>query len=378
MKLVITGGHLSPALSVIENLPSDIKPYFIGRKHTFEGDKSLSLEYLTISSMSIPFIDIPNSRLQRKFTIYTIPSILKFPYVLIKTIVILKRVKPDVVLGFGGYISFAVSLCSFFLRIPVVIHEQTLEVGLSNKIVSKFAKKVCISWKSSERFFPKKKIVFTGNPVEKELFDDSVLKDELPQLTKLKSLKLPVIYITGGSSGSHFINTLIEENLTELLGKYVLIHQAGASLKFKDFDRLESIRKNLDSNLRDRYSIVKFINPHHFFSVIAASDLVIGRAGINTLTQLILLQKPVLFIPLPFSQNNEQTKNALFMKELGLSEVLSQKKLDKTLFVDKIERMLKKIDSYKIKNTKDVLEKNAEEKIIKVVKDVFKKSKKKK
>lgn len=378
MKLVITGGHLSPALCVIENLPLDIKPYFVGRKHTFEGDKSLSLEYLTVSQMDIPFINIPSSRFQRKFTIYTIPSILKFPYVLAKTVFILGRIKPDVVLGFGGHISFAVSLCAFFLQIPVVIHEQTLEAGLSNKIVSKFAKKVCISWRSSERFFPKKKTVVTGNPIEKEIVDNSKLAEDLPQLTELKKLNLPIIYITGGSGGSHFINGLIEENLGELLEKYAIIHQAGANLRFKDFERLNNLRQNLDGKLKSRYVIVKFIEPGYFPSVVAASNLVIGRSGINTVTQLIFLKKPALLIPLPFSQNNEQTKNALFMKDLGLAEVLSQNKLNKNLFLNRIERMLENINSYKIKNGKEVLEMNSEEKIIKVAKDVFKKSKKKK
>ncbi|MEK7451076.1 MAG: glycosyltransferase, partial [Patescibacteria group bacterium] len=164
MRVIIIGGHLSPALSIIEKLPKTDKVLFIGRKYVFEGDQALSLEYKTIQSLKIPFVNLITGRLQRKFTKHTIPSLLKLPYGFMRSILALIKFQPDVVLSFGGYLSFPVVLSAFLLRIPIVIHEQTLEAGLANKILSVFAKKICISWETSRKFFPKGKIVLTGNP----------------------------------------------------------------------------------------------------------------------------------------------------------------------------------------------------------------------
>jgi len=155
MKIVIIGGHLAPALSVMEALPKNTKILFIGRKYALEGDSALSLEYKVVTDLNIPFVGLNTGRLQRKVTKYTFLSLLKFPFGIIKSFLILIRFRPDVVMGFGGYVSIPVIVCAFILRIPVVIHEQTMEAGLANRIVSLFAKKICISWNTSRKYFPK-------------------------------------------------------------------------------------------------------------------------------------------------------------------------------------------------------------------------------
>ena len=110
MRVIIIGGHLSPALSIIEKLPKTDKVLFIGRKYVFEGDQALSLEYKTIQSLKIPFVNLITGRLQRKFTKHTIPSLLKLPYGFMRSILALIKFQPDVVLSFGGYLSFPVVL----------------------------------------------------------------------------------------------------------------------------------------------------------------------------------------------------------------------------------------------------------------------------
>src|SRR3989344_5071506 len=219
MKIIIVGGHLSPALSVLDALPKNWEILFVGRKYVFEGEKSLSLEYKIINDLKIPFEEISTGRLQRKFTKNTIPSLFKLPSGFFKAFGILRKFQPDVVLGFGGYLQIPVIFASFFLKIPVVLHEQTLESGFSNKICSPIAKKICISWESSVKFFPKTKTVLTGNPIRKDIID----KSQIPN-------SRPLIYVTGGSSGSHFINSLIEQVLKKILIDFKLIHQTGGSL----------------------------------------------------------------------------------------------------------------------------------------------------
>ena len=390
MRITIVGGHLSPALAVIENLPKDTEVLFIGRKYVFEGDKTLSLEYRTINKQKIPFAEISTGRWQRKFTRFTIASLFKIPYGFIQSFIILRKFKPDVFLGFGGYLSLPLGLAAFILRIPIVIHEQTLEAGITNRILSIFAKKICISWETSFKYFPKDKTVFTGNPIRKFSLSSRLKWRDLSQQTLLKEIPrqarndTPVIYITGGSSGSHFINTLVEGCIRQLLEKFNVFHQTGDAQKYHDFDRLQNFRESLPFALKARYAITKFVEPENIGSVIKVADLVVSRAGINTITELIFFKKPSLLIPIPFSQRNEQVKNALFLKSLGLAEVFYQDALDSKKFLRFIEEMFNNKSRYKIlnrsmKQVQDMVQddkKSAAKKIIEVLEYAKKNNKK--
>ncbi len=170
MKLLIVaggGGHFAPALSVIEKLPKDWDLLLVGRKYSLEGDAALSLEYQTAERMHIPFRMLTTGRIQRKLTRHSLLSLLKTPIGMVQALSILRDFKPDVVLSFGGYVAVPLVLAAHFLRIPIIIHEQTFGAGLANKISSRFADKVCISWEESRKYFPNGKVVVTGNPVRK-------------------------------------------------------------------------------------------------------------------------------------------------------------------------------------------------------------------
>ncbi|MDP2637856.1 MAG: UDP-N-acetylglucosamine--N-acetylmuramyl-(pentapeptide) pyrophosphoryl-undecaprenol N-acetylglucosamine transferase [Candidatus Levybacteria bacterium] len=371
MKIALIGGHLSPALSVLESLPKEDKVLFVGRKYAFEGDNALSLEYKTITSLNVPFVGLNTGRLQRKLTAHTISSLLKLPLGLLRSFIILVKFRPDVVVGFGGYVSFPVIFSAYLLRVPIVIHEQTLEAGFANKILSKFASKVCISWNSSRKYFPREKIVFTGNPIREPKIDSSIGSGAKLKINKEKN-NLPLIYVTGGSSGSHFINVLLEGCVRELLEKYNVIHQTGDAQEFHDFDRLEKIKNNLSPELRQRYILNKFINPSEVSSLLREASLVISRSGMNTITELIYFEKPSLLIPLPYSQNNEQLKNAKFLERLGLGKVLLQNELDSKKLFQAISLMFNNINNYKIDagERKKLPRQSAAQSIIEVIKYV--------
>ena len=365
MKIILTGGHLTPALAVIEELSSkgrsasgrkSHKILFIGRKYALEGDPALSLEYKTINSLKIPFASITTGRLQRIFTRHTIPSLFKIPFGFIQAFKIVNDFRPDVVLGFGGYLSLPVIFSAFFLRIPIVIHEQTLDGGIANRIASKFAQKICISWETSQRFFPKEKTVLTGNPIKAELLK-----------SKIKNQKSKIIYITGGSLGSHVINILVEGSIEKLLQKFNIIHQTGEAKEYNDFERLQALKNNLPGDLKKRYVLKKFLNSFEVSRAITNSDLVVSRAGINTICEIMFLQKPSLLIPISFS--SEQARNALFLKKLGLAEVFLEKNLTSVKFQNAIESMTKNIEIYKknIHAAKSLIKKDAAKKIARVV-----------
>jgi UDP-N-acetylglucosamine--N-acetylmuramyl-(pentapeptide) pyrophosphoryl-undecaprenol N-acetylglucosamine transferase len=365
MKIVLIGGHLAPALSVLEALPKDVKVLFIGRKYALEGDNSLSLEYKTITSLKIPFVGLNTGRLQRKVTKHTIFSLLKLPSGIIKSFLILIGFRPDVVVGFGGYVSIPVAFCAYLLGIPVVIHEQTTEVGLANKMVAGFAKKICISWDSSRNYFPKNKVVLTGNPLRKFSIFNSKFS--------LFNNKLPTIYVTGGSSGSHAVNILIEEVIEKLLDSYNIIHQVGDAQEYHDFNRLTKLKQGLPEKVRDNYILQKLIDPSQIGDLINLSSLVISRSGINTVTELIHFEKPALLIPLPFSQNNEQLKNAKFLEKIGLAVVREQSELNGKKLLRTVAQMFRNINKFKIdeKEKVNLHGKNAAQNIIAVIKNVY-------
>lgn len=368
MKILITGGHLSPALSVINELKNEDILY-VGRKYALEGDRVFSLEYQTIKNLGIPFFSITTGRLQRKFTKHTISSFLKLPFGFSQSLYILKRFKPDIVLGFGSYVSLPVIIAAYFLKIPIVIHEQTLEAGMANKIASRFAAKICVSWNSSIRFFPKNKTILTGNPLKKEIIEIQNHEFETQNLT-------PLICITGGSLGSHFINNLVMESVKKLVGNFRIVHQTGDARQYKDFDDLMKLREGFGENAKN-YTLKKFLSRQETAECFKKACLVVSRAGINTVTELLFLEKPSLLIPLPFSQGNEQLKNAQFLKKQGLGEVLEQKKATPENFIQTLEKMLDNLNEYKTAS-KDLVDKSAALKIAEVISNVYKKKKIKK
>ncbi len=359
MKILIVGGHFTPALSVIEELPKDAEVVYVGRKHALEGDKAISLEYETINKMGIPFIELKTGRFQRSFTRHAVPSLGRVPLGLTRGFFILRKEKPDVVLAFGGYLSWPMIIGASLLKIPTVIHEQTLTAGAANRFLAKFADKICISFESSKKYFPKEKTVLTGNPIRHAI--------QHPSKKLEVSKELPLVYITGGSLGSHFINSLVGENLSNLLEKFIVVHQVGASEEFRDYEKLSILKEGVNNDKRQRYTLSKFFSPQETGAIMKAASVVVARSGINTVSELIVLQKPALLIPIPKTSANEQMENAIFFEKSGLGEVIEQKDLNPGVFLDKLNRMVKNIDKYKLNSSKSHFPKNAAAKIVEII-----------
>jgi len=385
-KIVISGGHLTPALAVIEELikRGNWEIFYIGRKYSAEGDKTPSLESMVISSEAknkgfliqekgLWFIPINFGRLQHKFTRYTISAFLRIPFGFLQAFFHLLRIKPNVVLSFGSYVGVPVVLAGWLLGIPIVIHEQTTVVGLGNKINSFFAKKICLSWPETLNQFPKEKTVLTGNPLRPDIFKTNAkilstlfrAKRETRASLKFEKGK-PLILVTGGNQGSHRINIAIEGTLEKLLTKYNLFHQTGHLSALEDFERLEEKRGKLPTKLKDNYHLKKYVTGEEWGTLLSKADLVISRAGINTIAELIALGKPQLLIPIPWLPGDEQTKNAQMVKKIGLGEILPQDDLTPENLYKKVEMMMGKINVYQqaAEKNKNLVVKNATQKIV--------------
>lgn len=331
MKIVVTGGHFSPAYSIIQKIRNGNEILVVGRKHAFEEDKSETFEYKVCKKLDIPFKSIKTGRLSRRLSLNTFKSLAKFPIGIYKSTKILKDFKPDVVVTFGGYIGLPVAIAAFLLKIPVVLHEQTQKAGLSSKLISKFSTVILVSFESSREFFKGKNVVLTGNPLRSEFFDKN--KNSL-------GIQNPSIYVTGGSTGSHFINDIVSKILPNLLSDYQVFHQTGDSKEFNDYDNLKKINHK-------NYNVAKFYNPSEVFELLKSVDLVISRSGINTVCEIIATGAVSLLVPLPIGQLNEQKDNAIFVKQLGIGDFMLQVDITPEKLLERIDDMIRNKQSFK-------------------------------
>lgn len=310
MKIIITGGHVTPALAVIDLLAkSDHVIIFVGRKHALSGDRSESFEFQEIQKRHIQFIDLRAGRLSMS----SFRNLLLIPSGFIEAFKLLKKQKPDVILSFGGYIALPVAFCGWIQKIPVVTHEQTIAPGITSKLIARFAKFVCITFPQTSRFFNKKNTIITGNPIRSAIFN----VDKKPFHIEKTGKK--VLYVTGGSLGSHAINLAVAEIMHSLLKKYIVIHQCGSTTEFDDFKHLSRIKA-------PNYHVAKHFLDDEIGYIYNCADIVIARSGANTILELIALKKPAVLIPLPIARHDEQLKHAKLLEKAGAAVIYDQEK----------------------------------------------------
>ncbi len=318
-KIVITGGHVTPALAVIDVIRRthpETEIVFIGRKYNNNKENTESFEYKEIKRRSIRFYHLITGRFTRTVSIQTLLDAIAIPYGFYSAWRILQFQKPDLIFSFGGYLAFPVATVASWLGIPVFTHEQTIHPGLANQKIAKIASKIFISFPESIHFFPRDKTVVTGNPIRESVFV-AKQKINIPE-------HIPCIYVTGGSLGAHAINQHIERILNDLLTDYVVIHQTGNLREYNDYDRLNQFRNSLSKEKQERYIIKTHVEDDEIGSIFKACDVVVSRSGANTFFELIALKKPAVLIPLPLAAYDEQHKHARILKEAGAAEIFEQ------------------------------------------------------
>lgn len=341
MKIVITGGHHSSALPVIKKLKEkvpDIQILWMGHKYSMKNDKNPTLEYIEITSLGIPFYNLKAGKVYKT---YDIGRLLKVPLGFFQAFWFLVRNRPDAIMSFGGYLAAPVVIAGYFLKIPSLTHEQTVVAGYSNTLISKFVKKVLVSWHESEKYFPKNKVFYTGIPLREEIFKISSGSFEINK-------GLLTIYVSAGKTGSHIINENIKDSLKDLLTFCNVIHQCGDNSVYNDFEKLENEYKNIRESVRGKYFLRRFVLQDEIGEAYMKADLVISRSGAHTISEIIALQKPSLLIPIPWVSHNEQYENATMVKNLGLGVILDQERLNSKNLVDTIKYCFSNLSSYKL------------------------------
>jgi len=342
MKLLITGGHLTPALAVIEELrqkhPS-VEVIFIGRAFLQEREGMQSREREEMEKRSIPYFEIEAPKFHRTYFWRNLEELPRFFPSVKAVYTILKQHRPDVFLSFGGYLAMPVALLCKVLRIPIITHEQTKTAGLANQWIARLANTVAISYEDSKKFFPREKVVLTGNPVR-----PSFLKTirQKPAWAKAFNSDLPMLFVTGGSQGSHVLNTTVAAVLPELLQKVCLVHQCGASMNARYLKELLGVRQELPPELQSRYHPAEWFAEEEVAWLFQNSALVLSRSGANTVQEILVSGVPAVFVPLPFAHNNEQLKNAQWLEEQGSALLLLQKDLLPDALLDTLKSALRR------------------------------------
>ena len=289
-----TGGHIYPAIAIANELKSrfpDAEFLFVGAKDRME------MEKVPHAGFNIKGLWI--SGIQRKLTMKN----LSFPFKVISSIwdarKIIKSFKPNVAIGTGGFASGPLLRVAASNNIPTLIQEQNSYPGITNKLLSKKAKKICVAYDGLERFFPKEKIIKTGNPVRQDLLDiDSKVAEAKKYFNLIEGKK--TLLVIGGSLGARRINELVRDELDYFNTLNIqVIWQCG---------KLYYTTYKIDGNEK-HIQLYEFIN--NMDLAYAAADIIISRAGASSVSELCIVGKPVIFIPSPNVAEDHQTKNAM-------------------------------------------------------------------
>lgn len=348
--IFVTGGHATPAVACINELRNSgfSNIVYIGQKKSILFDKNVSSEYRLITEkLGLPFKSIIAGKLSLFFDLNSLIWLLRLPVGFLHALYFHLRYRPKLVLTFGSHVGLPVVFWASFLRTPVIAHEQTVTLGKANRIIQNMATKVCYSWENSTYAEEYKsnpdKYTYTGNPIRKEIFE--VKTDNL----QFSDTSKKTIFITGGNQGAHSMNEFFFNHLEQIVQKYNVIHQTGSNTVYNDLEKAEELAKKLNIN-----GIVYIPKPYIFVEEMAEAYnkafVVIGRAGANTVTELLALQKKSILIPIPTTSGNEQFLNADFLSKLGLSIVINQTDLSKT----DILKVLDQISYLDIKNHEDI------------------------
>lgn len=318
-----TGGHIFPAIAIaneIKNKYPNSDILFVGAKGKMEMEK--------VPQAGYKIIGLPINGFQRKITFSNFILPFKLVYSLIKAFFILKKYKPDVVIGVGGYASGPILRVASFASIPTIIQEQNSFPGKTNRILSKVVTKICVAYDGLENFFPKEKIVFTGNPVRNEMVSISGKKEEAISFFGLDSNKKTILVI-GGSLGARTLNESIVSESKKIQENQVQVLWQCGKFYYPQY------KENVEEFKRAGIHLNEFIFKMDL--AYACADVIISRAGAISVSELTLIGKPVILVPSPNVSDDHQTKNALALVNKSAALLVKDTEAKNNLFNEVID-----------------------------------------
>jgi UDP-N-acetylglucosamine--N-acetylmuramyl-(pentapeptide) pyrophosphoryl-undecaprenol N-acetylglucosamine transferase len=348
-----TGGHLFPALSIANEIKArvpEVDILFVGALGRMEMER--------VPIAGYPIYGLPVIGMPRKFSL----KMFKFLWLLNKSMFearkIVRNFKPDIAIGVGGYASGPLLKAANQKGIPTVIQEQNSYAGVTNKLLAKSARKICVAYQGMEKYFPQDKLVVTGNPIRQNLLE-KVDKKEALKLLGLKG-NMPVVLMLGGSLGAKTLNESILDNMDFVDHSGVqVIWQSGKVYH-------NAILERLNGKLRENIQLHQFLA--HMDKAFAVADLVISRAGAATISEICLLGKPSILVPSPNVAEDHQTKNAMALVDNNAAVMVKDSDAVKNLFPTAFELIKDKEKLAELsKNSKQMARPNATADIVNVI-----------
>ncbi|MFT3754259.1 MAG: undecaprenyldiphospho-muramoylpentapeptide beta-N-acetylglucosaminyltransferase [Paludibacter sp.] len=355
-----TGGHIFPAISIANALKKrlpDAEILFVGALGRMEMER--------VPAAGYPIEGLPVSGFDRKNMLRNVKVLMNLFRSIIKARGIIRRFKPDAAIGVGGYASAPTLRAASAFGIPTVLQEQNSYAGVTNKLLAKKAKRICVAYEGLDRFFSKDKIILTGNPVRQDLFLVKPKAIEAYQFFNLDPHKKTIL-VVGGSLGARTVNQSIIAGLAKLSEKDVqIIWQTG---KFY----IEDARKAAEPFASPKLIVQDFVSRMDYAYSIA--DLVVSRAGASSISELCLLAKPVILVPSPNVAEDHQTQNAMALVRKDAAVMIRDVDAKEQLVAKTLELIDNEVELNKLSENilklaqKDSADRIADE-ILKLIKD---------
>ena len=326
LKIVLTGGgtagHVMPHIALLPDMKD--------RNWLVSYIGSSGIEKKLMKEQGIPFYEIPTGKLRRYLSVENFTDLFKILGGIFASFRHLIKLKPDVVFSKGGFVSVPVSVAARLLSIPVVTHESDVTPGLANKLITPLASKIIYAFPETARYLPSAKSISGGIPVRKELHNGSRSK-ALSLCGFTEEDTRPVILCMGGSQGAKSLNEAIEKALPELSQRFRIIHLTGSgkslSISHEAYKGFEFVSKELKD-------------------LLSLADIVLGRAGANSIFELLELRKPMILVPLVVGSRGDQVLNAQSFAKEGWAMVLEEKNLNPDSLLSTLDQLLAKKDIF--------------------------------
>lgn len=348
-----TGGHIFPAVSIanaIKELRPDTEILFVGAEGRMEMHR--------VPAAGYPIKGLPVAGFDRKNLLKNIPVLIKLFKSQRLARKIVKDFQPHAAVGVGGYASGPTLKVAGSMGVPTLLQEQNSYAGVTNKLLAKQAKKICVAYEGMERFFDKDKIILTGNPVRQGLLNHSKTREEAIATFGLDPSKRTIL-ILGGSLGARTINQCLMENLDKVKSSGIqFIWQTG---KIYIEEAKAAVAKAGELPM---LHVTDFISD--MATAYSAADLVISRAGAGSISEFCLLQKPVILVPSPNVAEDHQTKNALalvnkdaalYVKDMEAKELLLDKAIEAVKQPDLLKNLSKNITELAFADSANIIAK---------------------
>ncbi len=344
-----SGGHVTPALATIDAITALAERDGAWTPTFLYAGSHRGIERQMAQAAGLPFKAIATGKLRRShrllghLTWRNLLDALRLPWGVLQALALVLRFRPHVVLSTGGFVCVPPVLAAWLLRAPVITHEQTVQMGLANRIASRFARRIALTYESARDDLPaglRPRAFVTGNPVRPVIFNGQRAA-ALALAGFAGDDALPTLYVTGGAQGAQPVNRAVAEALPALLAACRVIHQCGrqATAEMSELERLQALRASLPGPLQARYHVIDFV-ADEIGDIYALADVVVSRSGAGTLAELFALGKPAILIPLVPTGGDEQRRNARHAQQAGAATIIEQADLTGDVLCKEVRKLL--------------------------------------